>query len=80
LCTDIDADAAAETTELLRAAGREAVARSLDVTDVPAVRASIDAVYDCYHRIDVLANVAGAVTTRGPVSGRRRPSSVEVQS
>ncbi|MGW5385735.1 SDR family NAD(P)-dependent oxidoreductase [Nocardia sp. NPDC003963] len=68
VCTDLDTETAEETAEALRVAGSDAVARSLDVTDIPAFRASIDAVHRRYGRIDVLANVAGGVTARGPVA------------
>ena len=68
VCADLDSRSAAETVELVNAAGGCAVAQRLDVTDVDAVRASVTAVHERYGRLDVMANVAGAVTARGPVT------------
>ena len=68
VCADLDSRSAAETVELVNAAGGCAVAQRLDVTDVDAVRASVTAVHERYGRLDVIANVAGAVTARGPVT------------
>ncbi len=68
VCADLDSRSAAETVELVNADGGCAIAQRLDVTDVNAVRASVTAVHERYGRLDVMANVAGAVTARGPVT------------
>jgi 3-oxoacyl-[acyl-carrier protein] reductase len=68
ICADLDSSSAAETAELVTADGGRAVAQRLDVTDVAAVRACVTAVHERFERLDVMANVAGAVTARGPVA------------
>ena len=68
VCADLDSPAAAETAELVNADGRCAVMHQLDVTDVAAIRASVTGVQERYGRLDVMANIAGAVTARGPVA------------
>ncbi|WP_027930173.1 SDR family NAD(P)-dependent oxidoreductase [Amycolatopsis thermoflava] len=65
VCTDRDGDAARDTADK---AGAAANGVHLDVTDLPAVRALVADVTARYGRLDVYANVAGAVTSRGPVA------------
>ncbi|WP_167500800.1 SDR family NAD(P)-dependent oxidoreductase [Streptomyces malaysiensis] len=68
VCADLEPRTAAETAELVTADGGSAVAQPLDVTDRAAVRATVARVHERYGRLDIMANVAGAVTTRGPVA------------
>jgi 3-oxoacyl-[acyl-carrier protein] reductase len=65
ICADIDAPAAEATA---KTAGPGASAARLDVADRSAVCQLADAVHDRHGRLDVYANVAGAVTSRGPVA------------
>ncbi len=59
LCTDLNGDTAAETSELVRAAGGVASARAVDVSDPRAVDAMIAEAVERYGRLDVLVNNAG---------------------
>jgi len=68
VCADLNSGSAVETAEMVNADGGCAVAQRLDVTDIAAVWASVTAVHERYGRLDVMANVAGAVTARGPVA------------
>lgn len=65
VCADIDEGAASETANT---AGGAARAVRLDVTDRAAVHGLTAAVREGQGRLDVFANVAGAVTSRGPVA------------
>ena len=65
VCTDLDAEAAAATAEI---AGPRAGGAHLDVTDRDAVFRLIEGVRERHGRLDVVANIAGAVTSRGPVA------------
>lgn len=67
VCADLDLRTALQTAELVEANGGRAVSQRLDVTDGAAVRAAVAGVHDHYGRLDIMANVAGAITTRGPV-------------
>ncbi|GAA4394145.1 SDR family oxidoreductase [Tsukamurella soli] len=55
---------AAETVELIHAAGGEAVADGADVTDPAAVRRTIAAAVDTFGGLDILVNNAGFVRDR----------------
>lgn len=68
VCTDRDARTASETVELVSAYGGFAVSQQLDVTDAAAVHTTVTWANQQYGRVDVMANVAGAVTARGPVA------------
>ena len=63
-CIDIDAEAAASTAADL---GFLAGAAYLDVTDRDAVFRLIEVIRERHGRLDVVANIAGAVTSRGSV-------------
>ncbi|MFF3569183.1 SDR family NAD(P)-dependent oxidoreductase [Nocardia jiangxiensis] len=65
ICADLDA-AAAEAAAV--AAGVGASAGCVDVTDSRAVHRLVGSVLERYGRLDIYANIAGAVTSRGPVS------------
>ncbi|WP_116202642.1 SDR family NAD(P)-dependent oxidoreductase [Amycolatopsis circi] len=64
VCLDRDGPAAVATAE---EAGEGAIAACLDVTDRTAVRRLVEAVRYEHGRLDVYANIAGAITDRGPV-------------
>lgn len=64
-CADIDEATAHETAD---AAGGGASAAQLDVTDRAAVLRLSKQVRERHGRLDIYANVAGAVTARGPVA------------
>ena len=57
--TDIDAEAAARVAQEITAAGCQAEAHTLDVTDEIAVARVIQAIADLRGRIDILVNNAG---------------------
>jgi meso-butanediol dehydrogenase/(S,S)-butanediol dehydrogenase/diacetyl reductase len=61
LAADRDEPRLAETVAQIAAAGGEAGAQRLDVSDPAACRAAIDAAAARYGRLDVLANVAGVM-------------------
>lgn len=67
LCADLNAATASETAQMAQAVGGSAESCELDVTDSSAMRATVTEARERYGRLDVLANVAGAVTSRGPV-------------
>jgi 3-oxoacyl-[acyl-carrier protein] reductase len=54
---DLDADAAAETAEQVRAAGGSAEPRAVDITD----RSAVEAVVGSVERLDVVVNLAGVI-------------------
>lgn len=67
VCVDLNAATASETATMCVAAGGRAEPVELDVTDSGAVLATVTEARERYGRLDVLANVAGAVTSRGPL-------------
>jgi 3-oxoacyl-[acyl-carrier protein] reductase len=66
VCADIDAAAAEATAE---SAGPRADAAQIDVTDRAAVFGLVSGTCERHGRLDVYANIAGAVTSPGPVTG-----------
>jgi NAD(P)-dependent dehydrogenase (short-subunit alcohol dehydrogenase family) len=65
--TDVDPEGAGQTAEAVRKLGRKSIAVKADVTDREEVQAMVKQVSGEYGRIDILANVAGAVIGRGPL-------------
>jgi NAD(P)-dependent dehydrogenase (short-subunit alcohol dehydrogenase family) len=61
---EIDPGRAAQTAELVRAAGREALAVPTDVMDTGQVRAAVAAADERFGRLDILVNNAGGVSGR----------------
>lgn len=61
-CVDIRADLAAETAELISAAGARASAFTADVRDRPAVTAAIAGTVAAFGGLDYVVNNAGLVT------------------
>lgn len=64
VCVDIDFEAASATASGI---GSRALPARVDVTIRADVFALVDSVRERHGRLDILANVAGAVTSRGPV-------------
>ena len=58
---ELDPQRAADTEELVRSAGREALVVQTDVTDTEQVRKAVEASYRHFGRIDILVNNAGGV-------------------
>ncbi|AEW99764.1 SDR family NAD(P)-dependent oxidoreductase [Streptantibioticus cattleyicolor] len=56
---DIDADTAAETTELIRKDGGDALAVTVDIADEDAVRAAVEATVTAFGGLDFAVNNAG---------------------
>lgn len=67
VCGDIDRDAAAETAELIRAEGGEALVVQVDATQHEQVRAMVEAAVEAYGGIDVLDNNLGVAEGGGVV-------------
>jgi NAD(P)-dependent dehydrogenase (short-subunit alcohol dehydrogenase family) len=65
--TDIDLAGAEQTAEAVRKLGRRSIAVKADVTDRDEVQAMVKKIAGEYGRIDILANVAGAVFGFGPL-------------
>jgi NAD(P)-dependent dehydrogenase (short-subunit alcohol dehydrogenase family) len=61
------ADAAAAVVERIRAAGSEAVAIELDLTDRSSIEAAVAATVDAFGRIDILVNNAGLGTNHDAI-------------
>ena len=61
---EVDPVRAEESAELVRAAGREALAVPTDVMDTDQVRAAVAAADERFGRLDVLVNNAGGVSGR----------------
>ena len=60
VAADIDPDGLERTLELVTECGGEAIAVETDVTDGAAVQAMVDATVECFGRLHVLINNAGA--------------------
>ncbi|MFE2680098.1 SDR family NAD(P)-dependent oxidoreductase, partial [Streptomyces hygroscopicus] len=56
---DIDAGAAAETTEMIRKDGGEALAVTVDIADEDSVRAAVERTVTAYGGLDFAVNNAG---------------------
>jgi NAD(P)-dependent dehydrogenase (short-subunit alcohol dehydrogenase family) len=63
--TDIDQEGVEKTAEAIRKLGRKSIAVKADVTSKAEVQAMVKKVKDEYGKIDILANVAGAVIGYG---------------
>ncbi len=59
LCVDMSLDAAAETVELIKAAGGEASAYAGDMRDEAVVQSMVDTCVERYGRLDILHNNIG---------------------
>jgi NAD(P)-dependent dehydrogenase (short-subunit alcohol dehydrogenase family) len=59
VCADVNVDAATETAESIGAAGGEARAVAVDVTDEASVRAMVDEAISAFGRLDVIFCNAG---------------------
>lgn len=64
---DVDVEGLAETADLVRYRGRSALARTVDVTDLAAVQAAVDAVLARWGRLDAAVNNAGVAGPYLPV-------------
>ena len=58
-CADINGESAHATAADIEAAGGSAVGLVCDVSDEPAIKATVEAVIGRYDKLDVLCNVAG---------------------
>jgi 3-oxoacyl-[acyl-carrier protein] reductase len=67
VCSDLNLGAAQATAREAGAEGKDATAWQLDVTDADDVRKTVTEIHQSHGRLDVMVNVAGAVTSRGPV-------------
>jgi len=67
ICVDKNAEAAAETAELLKAEGAQVLALNADVCNEDDVRRIVATSMDAYGRIDVLHNNVGLALLGGPV-------------
>lgn len=65
--TDIDLEGAQKTAEEIKKSGGKSIAVKADVTNRDEVQAMVKKVLDEYGKIDILANVAGAVIGMGPL-------------
>jgi len=65
--TDVDLAGAEKTAAAVKKLGRKSMAVKADVTNPAEVQAMVKKVAGEYGRIDILANVAGAVIGRGPL-------------
>ena len=63
---DINLDDARKTAEAVKSLGRKAIAVQADVTKKPEVLAMVKQALAEYKKIDILANVAGAILGAGP--------------
>lgn len=59
MCTDIQAEALAETVSAIEAAGGTAAATACDVSDAASTTAAVDGCAERFGGIDVVCNVAG---------------------
>jgi len=67
ICVDKNAEAAAETAELVKAEGAQVLALGADVCNEDDVRRIVATSMDAYGRIDVLHNNVGLALLGGPV-------------
>jgi NAD(P)-dependent dehydrogenase (short-subunit alcohol dehydrogenase family) len=66
-CVDLTQAAAAETAEIIRGEGYEALPLAADVTDLGSVTAAVAATIDAFGAIDILHNNVGVTHMGGPV-------------
>jgi NAD(P)-dependent dehydrogenase (short-subunit alcohol dehydrogenase family) len=64
LAADLNADTAAETAEMVRAAGGEAASHGVNVAESTHVRACVEECVGRFGRVDVLCNNAGIGSTQ----------------
>ncbi|KPL51978.1 MULTISPECIES: SDR family NAD(P)-dependent oxidoreductase [Hyphomicrobiales] len=65
-CIDVAEAAAAETAEIIRSEGGQAIALAADVTDLASVEATAAATAERFGSIDILHNNVGVVVHGGP--------------
>jgi 2-hydroxycyclohexanecarboxyl-CoA dehydrogenase len=65
--TDIDLEGVQKTAEAIKKSSGRSIAVKADVTNQAEVQAMVKKVLDEYGKIDILANVAGAVIGYGPL-------------
>jgi NAD(P)-dependent dehydrogenase (short-subunit alcohol dehydrogenase family) len=65
--TDIDQEGAEKTAEAIKKLGCKSIAVKADITSPAEVQAMVKKIADEYGKIDILANVAGAVLGYGPL-------------
>jgi NAD(P)-dependent dehydrogenase (short-subunit alcohol dehydrogenase family) len=65
-CIDVAEAAAAETAEIIRSEGGQAIALAADVTDLASVEATTAATVERFGTIDILHNNVGVVVHGGP--------------
>lgn len=64
---DVDFEGADKTANEVKAAGRDSVAFSLDVSDQTQVNNAVKGALDKFHHIDILVNAAGGTAGAGPL-------------
>ena len=78
--SDIDAAGAERESARLRAAGHAAEALTLDVADLPAIRAAIDATVAKYGRLDVCFANAGISAGTGPFTEAGKIANISLET
>ncbi len=66
IANDIDLEGAQQTAAAVEALGCQALAVKADITQLPEVKAMVDAGLQKYEKIDILVNNAGRATQRMP--------------
>ncbi|RWO33702.1 MAG: glucose 1-dehydrogenase [Mesorhizobium sp.] len=66
-CVDLAAAAAAETAEIIRDEGNQAIALSADVTNLASVELAAAAAMEAFGAIDILHNNVGVTQMGGPI-------------
>ena len=64
---DFNAETGAETVQIIRDSGGEAVFVRADVSDEPQVKAMVDVVISSYGRLDIACNSAAVSRGSGPI-------------
>jgi NAD(P)-dependent dehydrogenase (short-subunit alcohol dehydrogenase family) len=67
LAADLNADTAAETADMVTAAGGEAASHAVNVAESTHVHATVEDCVRCFGRVDVLCNNAGIGSTQSVV-------------
>jgi NAD(P)-dependent dehydrogenase (short-subunit alcohol dehydrogenase family) len=75
---DLDADGGTERAALIRAAGGDALAVTVDISDEAAVESLVEQTLKAYGRVDVLHNNAAATRLGGTVDGPVREAELSV--